>query len=95
MIAARPVGGGGIRFERDPQDKMREPSSGPGGHLNDTVSQMPAPHPVPPIPTPPGIENRPDAPLRSPLPGIIADPDQIRQVYGRGVHVRRFWPFKS
>jgi len=44
------------------------------------------------MPTPPGQANTPAASLVSPLPGILADPDQIRQVYGKGVNVNRFWP---
>jgi hypothetical protein len=46
----------------------------------------------PSIPTPPGEANQPVSSLRSPLPGILSDPDQIRQVYGKGTIIRRFWP---
>jgi hypothetical protein len=44
------------------------------------------------MPTPPGQANTPYSSLLSPLPGIISDPDQVRQVYGKGINVRRFWP---
>ena len=47
------------------------------------------------MPTPPTQANEPYSSLRSPLPGIISDPDQVRQVYGRGIIVRRFWPLST
>jgi hypothetical protein len=50
---------------------------------------------VPTMPTPPGYAYMPNPFLRSPMPGILTDPDQQRQVYGRGLPIRRFWPLQT
>ena len=60
------------------------------------VGYVPArPSPIishPTMPTPPTQAYTPATSLKSPLPGILTDPDQQRQVYGKGLNIRRFWP---
>lgn len=50
------------------------------------------PTPVHPIPTPLNQGYSPNPLLKNTLPALLTNPDAIRQVYGRGVLVRRFWP---
>ena len=48
----------------------------------------------PSIPTPPGVGNSPAA-VNTNLPGVLADVDQVRQVYGKGMNVQRYCPIAA
>ena len=82
-MIARPIAGGGARASGGPVPAQPPAPEGGTGIPRAGAN---------PVPTPPELGNKPHAPLRSPLPALIADTDQIRQVYGKGVNVRRFWP---
>jgi hypothetical protein len=47
------------------------------------------------MPTPPNEAYTPSPTSRGALSGLVTAPDQLRQAYGRGVNLRRFWPLQS
>lgn len=75
---------------------IQERTTQPAGYaVNTSMAPVSSIVNTPAMPTPPTQANEPWSSLRSPLPGILADPDQVRQVYGRGIIVRRFWPLAN
>ena len=79
--------------------KPEERTTRPTGYAPTPTPTPSAPAPVatsvPTMPTPPDQAYVPSSILRSRMPGILTDTDQIRQVYGQGVNIRRFWPLQT
>lgn len=59
------------------------------------VNTKPGELSLPPLPTPPNEAYGPSPILRSTLPGLLTEPDSLRQAYGRGTLTKRFWPLSN